>query len=555
MTNARFAKLVVWVNGAVPAALLVWDASRGQLGANPVNFAIRTTGLLALIFLMGSLFISPLRLVTGLDALLPHRRILGLYAAFYAFAHFGIFFWWDREHDLASTWHEIVERKYIWYGMTALVVFVPLAITSTAGMVQRLGPKGWKWLHRLVYVAAISGAVHYLNIGKFPSTQSMVFAALFASLLVFRVVASHVQLRIAYHKLSAAQGAAPAKPKFWTGPLRLARVFRETPDVQTFRLVPVQGGALPFDYVPGQYLTLHLLVDGKKVSRSYTLASSPTRQGYCEITVKREEMGLSSRHLHDALKPGDIIQVAGPAGRFTFTGGEAKSVVLIAGGVGITPLMSKLRYLTDLAWGGEIHFIFVGRTEQDIIFKSELAELRQRHPNLHVTITLTRAEPSWSGERGRLGLELLNRVIPNLPSHEFHICGPDAMAEETRKLLATAGVPESLVKFESFTPASRGAADPAEAPAVPAGAASVTFERSGKSTAAKAGSSILELAEAQGVNIDFDCRSGNCGTCKIRLKSGHVSMETQAALSAQDKADGMILACQARALDEVTVDA
>ena len=554
MTNARFARLVVWVNGAVPGAILVWDAFHGQLGANPVNFAIRTTGLLALIFLIGSLTISPLRQITRFDALIPHRRILGLYAAFYAFAHFGIFFWWDREHDIPSTWHEIVQRKYIWFGMTALVIFIPMAITSTSGMVQRLGPKAWKWLHRLVYVAAIAGAIHYLNIGKFPSTQSMVFAAIFASLLVYRVVASHVTLRLAYDKLVKAP-AVQVKPKFWSGPLKLARIFRETPSVQTFRFVPTAGKSLPFDYEPGQYLTLHLVVDGKKISRSYTIASSPTRQGYCEITVKREDMGISSRHLHDVLKPGDTVNVAGPAGRFTFTGDESKSVVLIAGGVGITPLMSKLRYLTDLAWTGEIYFIFVGRCEQDIIFRSELMELQKRHPNLHVTLTLTRAEADWTGDRGRLTAEMLKRLIPNLPAHEFHICGPDAMADETRKLLASSGVPEHMVKFESFTPPSRGdGVDASEAPAAPSAEASVTFERSGKSVEAT-GDSILELAESQGVPIDFDCRSGNCGTCKIRLKAGHVAMETQAGLSPAEKADGLILACQAKALDAVIVEA
>ena len=122
------------------------------------------------------------------------------------------------------------------------------------------------------------------------------------------------------------------------------------------------------------------MVDGKKVNRSYTIASSPTRVGYCELTVKREERGVSSRHLHDAVREGSLLDVSAPAGRFTFTGAEAESIVMIAGGVGITPLMAKIRYLTDLGWPGEIHLVFAVKTEDDIIFRDELDYLRRRFP-------------------------------------------------------------------------------------------------------------------------------------------------------------------------------
>ncbi|MDB5327018.1 MAG: Oxidoreductase FAD-binding domain protein [Phycisphaerales bacterium] len=561
MTNARFARLVVWINGAVPASVLVWDASHGQLGANPVNFAIRTTGLLALIFLIGSLAITPIRQIARLDALIPHRRTLGLYAAFYAFAHFSIFFWWDRERSIDSTIHEIfghppLYTNYLIYGLIALLIFIPLTLTSTAGMIRRLGPANWKRLHRLVYLAAIFGSLHYLNVGKFASTQSKVIAGIFGLLLLYRVIASHVLLRRSYNKLKATAAATPSKPKFWTGELKLACVFRETPEVQTFRFVPPMGRMLPFEYRPGQYLNLALNIDGKKVNRSYTIASSPTRAGYCEITVKREEAGTGSKHLHDMLKTGDVLKVSAPAGKFTFTGDESSSVVLIAGGVGITPLMSKLRYLTDLAWPGEIYFIFIARTEADIIFRHELDELKKRHRNLHVTITLTRAEESWHGDRGRLNAESLKRVVPNILSHEFHICGPDAMAAETRKLLADLGVPEAKIKFESFTPPSRGDAVQAdEAPAVASEDASLTFAKSGQTVDQPDGESILELAENNGIEIPFDCRSGICGTCKIRLQAGHVAMDNTEGLTAADRKDGLILACQARCLDAVTVDA
>ena len=142
--------------------------------------------------------------------------------------------------------------------------------------------------------------------------------------------------------------AAPGR-KIWSGPLRVARIIRQTPDVQTFRFASPDGGPLPFQHQPGQYLVISPLINGKKVNRPYTISSSPTQPDYCEITVKREEMGLVSQHLHDTLREGHLFNISAPTGRFIFDGTQAESVVLIAGGVGITPLMAIARYLTDKA--------------------------------------------------------------------------------------------------------------------------------------------------------------------------------------------------------------
>src|SRR5262249_60269640 len=118
------------------------------------------------------------------------------------------------------------------------------------------------------------------------------------------------------------------------------------------------------------------------------------------LTVRGEPKGLSCRHLHARVDAGTLIDVYAPAGRFTFTGAEADSLVLIAGGVGITPLMAKIRYLTDIGWTGHIYLLYSVKTERDIIFREELDYLRSRFPNLHVTVTLTRAEGrsgAWGG--------------------------------------------------------------------------------------------------------------------------------------------------------------
>src|SRR5262249_23699749 len=154
------------------------------------------------------------------------------------------------------------------------------------------------------------------------------------------------------------------------------------------------------------------------------------------------ERGLVSRYMHDMLREGSVLDITAPAGRFTFTGAEAERIVMIAGGVGITPLMAKIRYLTDLAWSGTMHLIFSVKTEKDIIFREELENLQKRFANFKVTLTLTR-EPSatWGGERGRITSALLTRVVPDLARSRVHLCGPTEMTEPVITMLGDLGVP------------------------------------------------------------------------------------------------------------------
>jgi sulfoxide reductase heme-binding subunit YedZ len=186
--DLRFARLLVLVNAAVPAALLGWDAWHHNLGANPVNFAILTTGMLTLIFLLLTLLVTPLRKITGLNWIIFSRRTLGLYAFFYASLHFLIFFSLDRSFSIPDTLSEMIKRKYLLVGITGLLVMAPLAVTSTNAMIKRLGGKRWRALHRLVYVAAIAGVIHYYMQVKADVRRPLVFAAVLAILLAYRLI-------------------------------------------------------------------------------------------------------------------------------------------------------------------------------------------------------------------------------------------------------------------------------------------------------------------------------------------------------------------------------
>jgi sulfoxide reductase heme-binding subunit YedZ len=186
--DIRFAKLLILVNGLVPLALLVWDQSHKQLGANPQNFLILTTGMMTLIFLMLPMAVTPLRKITGWNWLIQFRRMLGLYAFFYGCLHFLCFFSLDRGFSISSTLTEMVKRKYLIVGSTALILMIPLAITSTNAMIKRMGGKRWRALHRLAYMAAIAGVIHYYMQVKADVRQPLVFGAVLAVLLGWRFV-------------------------------------------------------------------------------------------------------------------------------------------------------------------------------------------------------------------------------------------------------------------------------------------------------------------------------------------------------------------------------
>ncbi|MEO5567604.1 MAG: protein-methionine-sulfoxide reductase heme-binding subunit MsrQ [Gemmatimonadaceae bacterium] len=180
-------KPLVFLMCLVPAAYLTWAVVTNNLGANPIRDAEIQTGLWTLRFLAVSLTITPARRITGWNILAKYRRMLGLFTFFYACVHLSLWFvdWW---FDWPAMWGEIVKHKYILIGMTTFLLLLPLAITSTNGWVRRLGGKRWARLHKLVYVAAVTGTIHYLWAVKKDTFFPLVYLAVFAVLLGYRVV-------------------------------------------------------------------------------------------------------------------------------------------------------------------------------------------------------------------------------------------------------------------------------------------------------------------------------------------------------------------------------
>lgn len=271
------------------------------------------------------------------------------------------------------------------------------------------------------------------------------------------------------------------------------------------------------------------------------------------------------------------MQFTGPSGKFTFTEAHADSAVFIGGGVGVTPMMSAIRYLTDRSWKGEIYFFFTCKNESSIIFKEEILYLQKRYPNFHVFFVLSQqqGEPNCAYIPGHITKEIISEHVPDITSRMIHICGPKPMMDAVKVMLDELKVPKEKVMVEAFA-----GLPPKAAPPLPEGSKTpekddkppdastapvageeagktgvVTFAKSNKTAVLTPDKSILEASEDIGVNIDYSCRVGTCGVCKTKLNSGKVTMAVQDALTEEDKAQNIILACQAKATEDVSVDA
>ncbi|SBS76669.1 Stearoyl-CoA 9-desaturase electron transfer partner [uncultured Mycobacterium sp.] len=289
---------------------------------------------------------------------------------------------------------------------------------------------------------------------------------------------------------------------------RVLEVRRETEDSATLVIKP--GWGFTFDYRPGQYIGIGLLVDGRWRWRSYSLTSSPHAAGAgrsrtITITVKAMPEGFLSTHLVGGVTPGTIVRLAAPQGNFVLPDPAPASVLFLTGGSGITPVMSMLRTLTRRDQIGDIVHIHSAPTESDVMFATELAELARDHDSYRLTVRTTRTQ-------GRLDLSRLDEAVPDWRARQTWACGPEGMLTEAEKVWQAAGIGEQL-HLERFA-ASRAAAH--------GQGGTVTFGRSGKTVAADAATSLMEAGEKVGVQMPFGCRMGICQSCVVPLVEGHV---------------------------------
>jgi sulfoxide reductase heme-binding subunit YedZ len=188
-------KLLVWLACLAPLARLAYRGAAGRLTANPIEFITLSTGTWTLVFLLATLSITPLRKITGLSRLIRFRRMVGLFAFFYACLHFTTYIWLDKFFDFPEMVKDVVKRPFITAGFFAFLLLIPLAVTSTSGWMRRLGGRRWQLLHRLVYLSAASAVLHFWWKVKADTRVPAIYAGILAALLLFRICAWAVRRR------------------------------------------------------------------------------------------------------------------------------------------------------------------------------------------------------------------------------------------------------------------------------------------------------------------------------------------------------------------------
>jgi len=381
--------------------------------------------------------------------------------------------------------------------------------------------------------------------------------------------------------LPAAAAARTGPDTAWAGWRDFRVVHRQAEDPAasqcSFHLQPVDGLPLPA-FQPGQFLTFSLdiapapsvgpaggLAPARPVIRCYSLSDQPDPSHY-RVTVKRVPApaglpgcapGLSSNHFHDRVPVGDILRLKAPAGRFFIDPDPAVPVVLVGGGIGITPMMAMLRWCLVRQPQRQLHLFYGLRNSQEHAFKPVLEAMASAHPALHLHVVYSRpADGDRPGldfqHTGHVDIDLLRRSLPH-GRHQFYVCGPPAMMQTLVPALADWGVPVADIHFEAFGPATVLLPGAADAVATAATGVELQFQKTGRTLAWDGqDASLLDFAERHGIAVPSGCRSGGCGSCETRLLSGDVQYDHPPDHSV---APGHCLLCVGRPLSPLVLDA
>ncbi|MCQ9617668.1 hybrid-cluster NAD(P)-dependent oxidoreductase [Paenalcaligenes niemegkensis] len=318
-------------------------------------------------------------------------------------------------------------------------------------------------------------------------------------------------------------------------------------------------------FKPGQFVTLELEIEGEKVMRSYTISSAPSLPYNFNITVKRAPGGVVSNWLHDNLNEGDQIVVHGPAGRFNCIDKPAEKALLLAGGVGITPIASMARWWFDTNADVDTVFVSCVRTPRDIIFKHQLEWMTTRLTNFQLNIVCEKIESGdvWSGYRGLLNVEMLKLMAPDVLDRQVYCCGPTPFMKAVRYILQGLGFPMENYHEESFGETPEGVSD------------QIThrldeFEKQKDETESKGFAvrfsgidtvSYLDSEQAlhvatlkAGVGVPKACGVGVCGACKVKKIEGEIEMKHNGGISEEEIADGYLLSCCSFARSDVLLE-
>lgn len=335
-------------------------------------------------------------------------------------------------------------------------------------------------------------------------------------------------------------------------PVTVLAVVDETPTIKTIRLARPEG----FEFEPGQFLTVRVRVDGHEHARCYSLSSSPEARGYLEVSVRRQ--GLVSHALHAAARPGSTLSIKGPLGAFKYPAEDDRPIVLLAGGIGITPLISMLRHAVASSPTRPVTLVYSARSVEDLAFRDELASISRRHHQVRVHLAVSGQGGGPELYSGHIDETLLRATVPDISHSVCFICGPAPMIESMKLVLGSLGVPAAQIRHELFNAAVAASAEApqraaASLTATRATAHQLTCRKAGRRVGIAAGQTLLEAAEGAQIPVESLCRAGVCGTCRVHVDSGDVICASDT-LDDHDREQGYVLACVTTASSDCTVD-
>lgn len=336
--------------------------------------------------------------------------------------------------------------------------------------------------------------------------------------------------------------------------LQIAEVIRETPDAVSISFEVPTELAQTFSYISGQYLTLKAIVAGEEVRRAYSLCSAPGLDRRLTVAVKEVSGGKMSVHLNRNTKAGDHIEVMPPEGRFYLPVDASlqRRYILIAGGSGITPMMSILRTVLNSEPNSSILLLYANRNKESIIFESKLQALVEQYGDRIEVKHFLDSGASGVYQAGPLGQDVLKESLASEnwgpQSHAF-ICGPGPMMEAAKQALLETGLPENQIYIEYFSaPTSADKVETAQASTeAPTEGSKVFVTLYGETTEVliKDNTSILKAATKAGLDAPFSCEAGICSTCMAKITEGSARMDENNILSADEVKQGYVLTCQA----------
>jgi len=343
--------------------------------------------------------------------------------------------------------------------------------------------------------------------------------------------------------------------------LTVKDIIQETADAIT---IVFEQPEQKISYLSGQFLTLIIPIEGKEVRRAYSLCTSPFVDEDLAVTVKRVQGGLMSNYLPDHLKKGEVIRVMEPMGTFTtdYEHTNKRHVVLFAGGSGITPMMSIIKSILHQEPDSIVSLIYANRNIESIIFKDAFARMEtDNEGRLHLVHILDDAPMNWQGYSGLLNHEMLSKLFQRIPdwgieSTTYLMCGPEGMMNNVETLLAAHDIPKDRIFKESFVAGIIGKDDKkGDAETLEERQVTIRYDGEEHELTVAAGTTILETALDQGIDLPYSCQSGLCTACRGKCLSGKVKLDEEDGLSDEELSQGYILTCVGHPLtDNVVIE-